>query len=78
MLIVVTIYKNYAPLSNEFNWISIDLDKSEDMKFYNLNEIEWGSSYCGWHLKHFIYLIVSSHIIHLTSYIAYSTLCTHH
>lgn len=33
MLIVVTIYKNYAPLSNEFNWISIDLDKSEDMKF---------------------------------------------
>lgn len=40
MLIVVIIYKNYVFLFNEFNWISIDLDKSEDMKFYNLNEIE--------------------------------------
>jgi hypothetical protein len=37
-LIVERIYKNYAPLFNEFIGISVNPDESEAMKFYNLNE----------------------------------------
>lgn len=40
MLIVKKIYKNYAFFFNEFIFISINLDESEAIKFYNLDEIE--------------------------------------
>jgi len=44
-LIVTRVYKNYAPHVNEFTSISVNLDESEAIRFYNLNDsIELGLS----------------------------------
>lgn len=36
---VKRIYNNRAPLFNEFNSISVNLDESEAIEFYNLDEL---------------------------------------
>ena len=67
MLIVKRIYKNYAPLFNKFTSISVNLDESEAMKFYNLDEIELGPS-CTYHVVVGIYsTIYSSQYLHTSS-----------
>ena len=40
MLIAKRIHKNYAPFFNEVTLVSVNLEKSEVMQFYNLDEID--------------------------------------
>ena len=59
MLNVKRIYKKYAPFFNEFISISVNMDESEAMKFYNMDETELGPS-CIDHVVVGIYNIVYS------------------